>query len=237
LPEITLNHFDYFTEIENAFVRRRGRHLLLSPVDWALIEEWEKEGIPLKIVLATIDDIFDQVEADPKRSGSVRTLSYCKNAVESRYRSWMESQVGGGKPSKFNAPENGSEEPALAAPGERIELSETAVRLESIASGSTGAFRTALEDAAARLRELASAGTADDAVEEELESLDEAIDEAILANTGERDMKALREKVAAEIGPRPAAMDEETYSRTESLLVRKRLREASGIPRLGLFYL
>jgi len=33
-----LNYFNYFTEIEDAFVRRRAKHLLLSPMDWALIE-------------------------------------------------------------------------------------------------------------------------------------------------------------------------------------------------------
>ena len=28
------NYYNYFTEIEETFVRRRGKHLLLSPIDW-----------------------------------------------------------------------------------------------------------------------------------------------------------------------------------------------------------
>ena len=28
-----LNYYNYFTEIEDTFVRRRGKHLLLSPID------------------------------------------------------------------------------------------------------------------------------------------------------------------------------------------------------------
>ena len=29
-----LNYYNYFTEIEEHFVRRRGKHLLISPMDW-----------------------------------------------------------------------------------------------------------------------------------------------------------------------------------------------------------
>jgi hypothetical protein len=35
-----LNYFNYFTEIEETFVRRRGKHLLLSPLDWDLMQTW-----------------------------------------------------------------------------------------------------------------------------------------------------------------------------------------------------
>jgi hypothetical protein len=236
LPDNTLNHFDYFTEIEDAFVRRRGRHLLLSPVDWALIEGWEKEGIPLKIILATIDDVFDQVEADPKRTGSVRTLSYCKDAVESRYRSWLESQVGGVSKKGSDEETNGKASEPVATQSERIELSAAADRLARFASEAEGNFREALTNAAERLRELSKAA-GDEEIEKELERLDEAIDSAILESKGESELKSVKEKVASEIGARRAAMDEETYLRNEELLVRKHLREASGIPRLGLFYL
>jgi len=33
-----LNYFNYFTEIEERFQQRRGTLLLLSTLDWALIE-------------------------------------------------------------------------------------------------------------------------------------------------------------------------------------------------------
>ena len=44
-----MNYFNYFTEIEDAFVRRRGKHLLLSPMDWALIESWKELKVPLHV--------------------------------------------------------------------------------------------------------------------------------------------------------------------------------------------
>ena len=45
------NYFNYFTEIEEHFQRRRGTTLLLSTLDWALIETWKDAGIPLEAVL------------------------------------------------------------------------------------------------------------------------------------------------------------------------------------------
>ena len=46
------NYFNYFTEIEEHFQRRRGGILLLSTLDWALIETWKDAGIPLEAVCA-----------------------------------------------------------------------------------------------------------------------------------------------------------------------------------------
>ena len=40
------NYFNYFTEIEERFQQRRGSLLLLSTIDWALIETWREAGVP-----------------------------------------------------------------------------------------------------------------------------------------------------------------------------------------------
>jgi hypothetical protein len=53
-----MNYYNYFTEIEDTFVRRRGKHLLLSPIDWAMIEGWQERGVPLHIVLRGIESVF-----------------------------------------------------------------------------------------------------------------------------------------------------------------------------------
>ena len=45
------NYINYFTEIEEHFQRRRGSILLLSTVDWALIDTWREAGVPLEAVL------------------------------------------------------------------------------------------------------------------------------------------------------------------------------------------
>ena len=87
------NYFNYFTEIEDAFVRRRGKHLLLSPMDWALIERWKELNVPLHIVLRGIEQSFDSWESKPRKR-SVKSLLYCQEEVEAQYAEWLESRVG-----------------------------------------------------------------------------------------------------------------------------------------------
>ncbi len=60
------NYFNYFTEIEEQFQRRRGGILLLSTLDWALIETWKDAGIPLEAVLRGIDAAFERYEKRPR---------------------------------------------------------------------------------------------------------------------------------------------------------------------------
>jgi hypothetical protein len=88
-----LNYFNYFTEIEDAFVRRRGKHLFLSSLDWALMETWKQQGIPLHIVLRGVERSFDSYESRPRKR-TVKTLLYCQEEVEAQYAEWLEARVG-----------------------------------------------------------------------------------------------------------------------------------------------
>src|ERR1044071_7809171 len=92
MNELSLNYFNYFTEIEDAFVRRRGKHLFLSPMDWALMETWKQQGIPLHIVLRGVEKSFDSFEARPRKR-SVKSLLYCQEEVEAQYAEWVEAHV------------------------------------------------------------------------------------------------------------------------------------------------
>ncbi len=77
------NYFNYFTEIEERFQQRRGSILLLSTLDWALIETWREAGIPLEAVLRGIDAAFDKYESRQKRARMQRIngLAWCAQAV------------------------------------------------------------------------------------------------------------------------------------------------------------
>ena len=79
-----MNYFNYFTEIEEAFIRRRGKHLLLSTLDWALIESWKEMGVPLHVALRGIEQSFDSFEARPRRR-SVKSLMYCQEDERGGY--------------------------------------------------------------------------------------------------------------------------------------------------------
>src|SRR6476619_2631585 len=77
------NYFNYFTEIEEHFQRRRGSILLLSTLDWALIDTWREAGVPLAAVLRGIDVAFDKYEARKTRARmrKVNGLAWCAQAV------------------------------------------------------------------------------------------------------------------------------------------------------------
>ncbi len=76
------NYFNYFTEIEEHFQRRRGGILLLSTLDWALIETWKDAGIPQEAVLRGIDAAFERYDKRPSRSRKVNSLAYCAQEVQ-----------------------------------------------------------------------------------------------------------------------------------------------------------
>src|SRR6202047_5472854 len=79
----SFNYFNYFTEIEDYFWRKRGAHLLVSPLDWAIVETWQKAGIPLGAVLKGIDRAFESWGRSRRAAGGrqLKRLAYCVDAV------------------------------------------------------------------------------------------------------------------------------------------------------------
>ena len=70
----SFNYFNYFTEIEEYFWRKRGAHLLISPLDWAILETWQKAGIPIGAVLKGIDRAFESWGRSRRAAGSVAAV-------------------------------------------------------------------------------------------------------------------------------------------------------------------
>lgn len=102
---------DYLEEIEAAYSRCRERYSMLSPLDWHLAAEWEKDGIPLFIVARAIADCCKKFRArkDPSR---INTLRYFDQAVRSAFASWNASRVGAhddGTPIAQNSTSNKTE--------------------------------------------------------------------------------------------------------------------------------
>src|SRR5580658_7161131 len=106
------NYFNYFTEIEERFQQRRGSLLMLSTLDWALIETWREAGIPLEAVLRGIDNAFDKHDAkvlrSPGRTRKVNGLAWCAQSVMEAVEQAMEASIGAG-PKTADAVESGFE--------------------------------------------------------------------------------------------------------------------------------
>src|SRR5690242_7234952 len=113
-----LNYFNYFTEIEERFQHRRGSLLMLSTLDWALIETWREAGIPLEAVLRGIDDAFDKHDLRARRSaGRVRKvngLAWCAQSVMEATEQAMEAAVGAASDSETIKADSGFETARVA---------------------------------------------------------------------------------------------------------------------------
>ena len=86
------NYFNYFTEVEEYFLTKRGTYLLVSPLDWCLIELWKENEIPLHVVLRGIDRSFEGIESAGKNPP--RSLSYCHPAVVQAFEEYTQAMVG-----------------------------------------------------------------------------------------------------------------------------------------------
>jgi hypothetical protein len=230
-----LNYYNYFTEIEDAFIRRRGKNLLLSPLDWALIEGWQERGIPLHVVLRAIESVFDGFEKQPNQNRTIKSLFYCREEIEAQYAEWAAAQVGshrdGNRPLITDDPE--SEQP-------------TRERIVAHIQKAIGALRAVdepglLEDvdrAIARLEELlTNLGDDLEYIDQTLYDIESFLDRAMLTNTEKEHLKKLKKEVTTQLKLYKSAMDADAYKNTVDLMLRKCLREDLRIPRLGLFYL
>ncbi len=245
-----MNYFNYFTEIEDTFIRRRGKHLLLSPLDWALIEGWKEMGVPLHVALRGIEHAFDSFEAKPRRR-SVKTLMYCQEEVEAQYAEWLESQTGAGTEA-----ENGDHADAqAAAPDTRLPFPRAVIQTHLTRVSDelaqlcalrkrvkTDGFCDTLTRAVARLHDLTvdfekAARPNAETLEESLTSLEKMLDEALVAGLSAKELASARSEIEAQLSSYRSRMEAATYRQTFDNLLLKRLREQKDIPRLSLFYL
>lgn len=224
-----MNYYNYFTEIEETFIRRRAKNLLLSPLDWALMEVWQERGIPLHIVIRAIEQVFDHFEKNPGPR-TIKGLMFCREEVEAQYDEWLKSQAG-------KSPEEtaGASSPQHT----RQEIAEHIGGLIlSLRRNSDEKLRDDIERACLRLEEIAANVTNDmELVDKSLSDVEDLLDEALLEKSDRTQFKTLEKEVTSQMKPYKSGMADEAYKTTHRLMFLKRLREEENIPRLSLFYL
>ena len=138
------NYFHYFSEVEERFQKRRGSILMLSTLDWALIETWREAGIPLEAVLRGIDDSFDKHDAKlavgKGKSRKVNGLAWCAQAVMQATEELQEAAIGMQKADPREPQESGFEAERVAA---FLDQNATTIEASSAASRDEWATTTA----------------------------------------------------------------------------------------------
>lgn len=242
-----MNYYNYFSEIEELFIRRRGRNLLLSPLDWALIESWQERAVPMHIIIRGIEKVFDAADKKPNNKRTIKSLLYCKEEIEAQFAEWLESQVGrgnsrqaavGSEQLKTNVQtvEKANVSQSDLFPDDAIaaHLERVSDELQDAIERAVGDWRKVLETVFNSLTELQKKPETAENLEESLEKLDALIDENLLHNF---EIDALKPEIEQQIASYKSKMETEVYRRTFDLMLLKRLREQAEIPRLSLFYL
>lgn len=232
------NYFNYFTEIEEHFQRRRGSVLLLSTLDWALIETWREAGVPLAAVLRGIDDAFDKHTARKTKNTARRVngLAWCSQAVMAATEQMREAAVGTNTASADANADSGFEDTRV-----RAHLLRCAAELRAAKLGTTPIAAQVAGDIAAHLKslegELAAAPQKLEALDRALTGLEEKLFAALLTALPEERIAPVRDQAARELAPYRSRMAATQIRQVEHQFLQKRLLEQLGLPRLSLFYM
>lgn len=252
----SFNYFNYFTEIEEYFWRKRGAHLLVSPLDWAIVETWQRAGVPLPAVLRGIDRAFESWGRSRRAAGGrqLKSLAYCVDAVLDAAAEAQEAGAGAG-------PELKRTGAAAAEPFSRDELRKylerNAARLRAAAAkqrapaqaseqgksiGPCEALAARLEEAAKRVEDglplLDVPGPLDlEDLERRLTVIEDKLTAALSADADEEAMLAIRREMDRSLAPYRRKMTAEQLTQLERQYMQKRLFEHFEVPRLSLFYL
>ena len=229
------NYFNYFTEIEEHFQRRRGSILLLSTLDWALIETWKEAGIPLEAALRGIDAAFDHYDRRPTKTRKVNSLAFCSQEVLAATEEIKEAGVG----SKRETPErdNGLSVDQVSGYLTKNAALFRVAKLEGIAE------QVGRESADSLLAMADDLKTSDakrlrlEDVERRLTVLEEKLQAALLASTPEKDLLTIRTDADRQIAAYRGKMNAAQVDQLHKQYLHKRLLERYSLPRLSLFYM
>lgn len=237
------NYFNYFTEIEEHFWRKRGAHLLVSPLDWAIVETWQKASIPLEAVLKGIDRAFESYGRSRRGAAGrpLKSLAYCVDAVFDAAAETQEASAGKGPDAHVRG--------ATAEPFSREELAryfsdgirrlhaaaekcaetspEMAKRFNEIVRG--------IEDAKMRLDAPARLDLED--LERRLTVLEDKLFATLISAADAETMFGVRREMDQALAPYRRKMSAEQLALVERQYIQKRLFEIHGLTRLSLYYL
>jgi len=228
------NYFNYFTEIEEHFQRRRGTLLILSPIDWVLMEMWKDAGIPLEAVLRGIDTTFDKWERRPRKTRKVNGLAFCAQEVLASAEEMKEAAVGAPAPSGEKR-DIGLDQSAVAE-----YLTRNATLLDQIEV--PGSAQVLAKETAATLRSLVTS-LADtkslqmEDLERRLTVAEEKLFAALLAATADEALYQVRAEADRDLAPYRRKMTAPQIEQLHKQYVHKRLLEQYRVPRLSLFYM
>jgi hypothetical protein len=232
------NYFNYFTEVEERYLRRRGGGLLLSTLDWALIETWKDAGIPLAAVLRGIDAAFDKYDQRPSKTKKINSLAYCSQEVLASAEEMKEAAVGAAAIAERPRANQGFESETISAFLERNASELEVAKIPETAK----VAQVVVSNVAKTLRELAAqaadkSGGRLEELERRLTVLEEKLFAVLLTSIPDEEIVTVRAEADRDLAPYRRKMSGPQIDQLQKQYVQKRLLEKYKLPRLSLFYM
>jgi Fe-S cluster biogenesis protein NfuA len=244
-----VEHFTYFSEIEEHFQRRRGSILICSPLDWALMEVWKEAGIPLEAVLRGIDAAFDKYDRRPQKTRKVNSLAYCQQEVLAAVEELAEAALGSKRdPAATSIPNaevaryferNAEQMDRAAHPAAEVRAltAEQAATLRGLAAELADSPHSPKDGGCGPLVGAKETPADLEALERRMTVMEERLFAALWSHAGDEELMEARAQAEHELVPYRGKMSAAQIEQLLRQYGNKQLMERHGLPRLSLFYL
>ncbi len=219
------NYFNYFTEVEEYFLTKRGTHLLVSPLDWCLIELWKENEIPLHVVLRGIDRSFEGIESTGKKPP--RSLSYCHPAVVEKFEEYRQAMVGASTAAAETPVSEQLPQEALIRHLEDLQ--------DSLQQHRGEAFTRACSLVAALSSEVAAQiEVSYEQIDRDLNQIGGRVTGALQETMDPAELKVLRAQTKKEMKIYKKHLSADMYRQLEANYLARKTRERYGLPEFSL---
>ena len=233
------NYFNYFTEIEEYFWKKRGAHLLVSPLDWAIMETWQKAGVPLEAALKGIDRAFESYQRSRRGAGKpLKNLAYCTDAVLEAAEESQEAATGVAPKEKTAATDIFSRDELRAHLRKNAAVIGKAAERCKKVQPELAAVLASVEESLCGVQVVLDApGNVDlEDLERWLTILDDKLHAAVLTHASEELLLKARREVDSQLSTYRRKMKAAQLGMVEKQYLQKRLLDEYFLPRLSLYY-
>jgi hypothetical protein len=236
-----MNYYNYFTEIEEHFIRRRGKNLFISPLDWNLIASWRSSGVPLNVALRGIDIAMDSYYARPRPHDKLNTLAYCHDSVMKEYARHLDTHLGEEPGSEALTEAGGSDQ---GGPGRKEIAALITTRILEIKAAQSKQLpmehHEGIDRVVRRLEEVLEGVAAEpeadlEALERDFGMLDELLIETLRPAIPEPQMAAWAQEARKDLKIYKKRLPQDVFEKIRGNYLRGKIHRFFGIGELTLF--
>jgi hypothetical protein len=208
-------------------------------LDWAIMETWQKAGVPLEAALKGIDRAFESYQRSRRGAGKpLKSLAYCTDAVLEAAEENQEAAAGAAP--KGKAAETGilSREELRAHVQKKAEqIAKAGERCKKCQPELAAVLESTSQTLAGMQVLLDAPGTIDlEDLERRLTIIDDKLHAAVLTHASEELMLKARREVDSRLAAYRRKMKAAQLGMVEKQYLQKRLLDEYRLPRVSLYY-